>query len=276
MKKCPKKIRLSAISKNKGTFAVNEKYFPNPLRQRLLKGETLIGCWSALGSPVTAEILGLAGFDWLLLDGEHAPNDVLSFIPQLMALKDSPSMPVVRPPKNDPVIIKRLLDIGFYNLLIPFVETEEDALQAVASTRYPPEGIRGVSVAHRNNGYGTVPDYFKTIGDNISVIVQIESVPGVDNVEAIAAVDGVDCLFVGPGDLSAALGYLGQPNHPEVQKVIQDIFAAAKRHGKASGILAPVEEDARRYLEWGATFVAVGSDLGVFRSGTQALRNKFK
>lgn len=255
---------------------MNEQYLPNTFRQKLKAGETLIGCWSALGSPITTEVLGLAGFDWLLLDCEHAPNDVLSFIPQLMALKDSSSTPIVRPSSNEPVIIKKLLDIGFYNFLIPFVETEEEAIQAVASTRYPPQGIRGVSVSHRSNGYGSVPDYFKTINDNITICVQIESQAGVDNVDKIAAVEGVDCIFVGPGDLSAALGYLGQPNHPEVQKVIQSIFECAKKHGKACGILAPVEEDARRYLEWGATFVAVGSDLGVLRGATVALRNKFK
>ncbi|ROV55340.1 2-dehydro-3-deoxyglucarate aldolase [Neisseria chenwenguii] len=255
---------------------MNEKYVPNTLRSRLKAGELTIGCWSALGSPIATEVLGLAGFDWLLLDGEHAPNDVLSFIPQLMALKDSASMPIVRPPKNDPVVIKRLLDIGFYNILVPYVESEEDALQAVASTRYPPVGIRGVSVSHRNNGYATIPDYFKVINDNIGVMVQVESRKGVENVEKIAAVDGVDVVFVGPGDLSAALGYLGQSNHPEVQKVIKDIFAVVKKYGKASGILAPVEEDARCYIEWGATFVAVGSDLGVFRGATQQLRNKFK
>ena len=254
---------------------MNEKYVPNPLRRRLLQNERLIGCWSALGSPVTTEVLGLAGFDWILLDGEHAPNDVLSLVPQLMALKGSKSIPIVRPPENNPVIIKRLLDIGFYNILVPYVETEEDARRAVASTRYPPHGIRGVSVSHRNNGYGTVPDYFKVIDGNIGVIVQVESRLGVANVEAIAAVEGVDCIFVGPGDLSAALGYLGQPNHPEVQKVIREIFAAARKYGKACGILAPAEEDARRYLEWGASFIGVGSDLGVFRAGTQALCDKF-
>ena len=254
---------------------MNEKYIPNTMRQRMAKGEQLIGCWSALGSPITTEVLGIAGFDWLLLDGEHAPNDVLSFAPQLMALKDSRSMPIVRPPQNDPAVIKRLLDIGFYNFLIPFIETEEDAIRAVASTRYPPAGIRGVSVAHRNNGYGTIPDYFSVINDNIGILVQIESRAGVDNVDAIAKVEGIDCLFVGPSDLSAALGYLGQPNHPEVQQTIRNIFECAKRNGKACGILAPVEEDARRYIEWGATVVAVGSDLGVFRGATQQLCNKF-
>lgn len=255
---------------------MNNPLLPNRFRQRLLQGDTLIGCWCALANPVSTEVLGLAGFDWLVLDGEHAPNDITTFVPQLMALKGSPSAPVVRPPTNEPVIIKRLLDIGFYNFLIPFVETEEQALRAVSATRYPPAGIRGVSVSHRCNNYGTVPEYFSLINDNITVLTQIESQDGVDNIDAIAAVDGVDGIFVGPGDLSAALGYLGAPNHPEVQRVIQHIFARTQAQGKPSGILAPAEADARRYLEWGARFVAVGSDLGVFRSATQSLCDKFK
>ena len=248
----------------------------NDFRRRLQAGETLIGSWCGLANPITTEVLGLAGFDWLVLDGEHAPNDVTTFVPQLMALKGSVSAPVVRPPCNEPVIIKRLLDIGFYNFLIPFVETAEEAERAVASTRYPTAGIRGVSVSHRSNMYGTLADYNATINDNITVLVQIETQHGVNHIDAIASVSGVDGIFVGPGDLSAALGYLGQPSHPEVLKVIQHIFERAKAAGKPSGILAPVEADARRYLEWGASFVAVGSDLGVFRNATQALRDKFK
>ncbi|MGD9425765.1 2-dehydro-3-deoxyglucarate aldolase [Pantoea sp. NSTU24] len=248
----------------------------NGFRRRLLAGDTLIGSWCALASPISTEILGLAGFDWLVLDGEHAPNDITTFVPQLMALKGSQSAAVVRPPCNEPVIIKRLLDIGFSNLLVPFVETREEALQAVASTRYPPAGIRGVSVSHRSNMYGTLPDYNQLINDNITVLVQIETQQAVDNIDAIAAVDGVDGIFVGPGDLSAALGYLGQPAHPEVLKVIKHIFERARAAGKPSGILAPVEADARRYLEWGATFVAVGSDVGLFRNASQALCDKFK
>lgn len=248
---------------------------PNRFRQDLLQGKTLIGCWSALCSPITTEVLGVAGFDWLLLDGEHAPNDVTTFVPQLMALKGSRSAPVVRPQFNDPVVIKRLLDIGFYNFLIPFVETQEQAELAVASTRYPPAGIRGVSVSHRSNMFGTVPDYFTSINDNITVMVQIESQQGVDNLDAIAATDGIDGIFVGPSDLAAGMGHLGNAGHPDVQAAIRHIFARAKAHGKPGGILAPVEADARRYLEWGATFVAVGSDLGVFRAGTQALCDRF-
>ncbi|MBF7958243.1 MULTISPECIES: 2-dehydro-3-deoxyglucarate aldolase [Rahnella] len=254
---------------------MSNQMIPNRFRQDLLQGKTLIGCWSALCSPITTEVLGVAGFDWLLLDGEHAPNDVTTFVPQLMALKGSRSAPVVRPQFNDPVVIKRLLDIGFYNFLIPFVETQQQAELAVASTRYPPAGIRGVSVSHRSNMFGTVPDYFNSINDNIAVMVQIESQQGVDNLDAIAAVDGIDGIFVGPSDLAAGMGHLGNAGHSDVQAAIRHIFARAKAHGKASGILAPVEADARRYLEWGATFVAVGSDLGVFRAGTQALCDRF-
>ena len=249
--------------------------FPNTFRQDLLAGKPLLGCWCSLGSPITTEILGLAGFDWLLLDGEHAPNDVLTFIPQLMALKSSPSAPVVRPPWNDTVVIKRLLDAGFYNFLIPFVESADDASRAVAATRYPPQGVRGVSVSQRSNHYGTVKDYNTIINDNIAVMLQIESRAGVEAIDAICAVPGVDGIFIGPSDLAAGYGHLGNALHPDVQAAMQRIFASAKAQGKPVGILAPVEADARRYLEMGASFVAVGSDLGVFRSATQALRDKF-
>ena len=250
--------------------------FPNDLRRRLLAHERLIGCWCSLGSPITTEVMGVAGFDWLLLDAEHAPNDVLSLIPQAMALKDSVSAPVVRPPVNDAVLIKRLLDAGFHNFLIPMVDNAEQAQAAVAATRYPPEGIRGVSVSTRSNKYGTVPDYFTTVNRQIAVMVQIESRASVACVAEIAAVDGVDCVFVGPSDLAAGMGHLGNANHPDVQQAIATIFAAAKAAGKPSGILAPVEADARRYLAQGATFVAVGSDLGALRAATQALADKYK
>jgi 2-dehydro-3-deoxyglucarate aldolase len=249
--------------------------FPNRFRQRLQAGERLIGCWLSLGSAITTEVVGVAGFDWLLLDAEHAPNEVLSLIPQLMALKDSASAPVVRPSCNDTVEIKRLLDAGCHNFLIPFVETAAQARAAVAATRYPPQGVRGVSVSQRSNRYGSVPDYFKTINDNIAVIVQIESRAGVAAAAEIAAVDGVDALFVGPSDLAAGYGQLGNPNHADVQQAIVQVHAAARAAGKATGILSPAEADARRYLGLGMSLVAVGSDLGVLRMATQALCDKY-
>jgi 2-dehydro-3-deoxyglucarate aldolase len=250
--------------------------FPNDFRRRLLAGERLIGCWCSLANPISTEVLGMAGFDWILLDGEHSPNDLPGLVLQMMALKGSVSAPVVRPASNDAVAIKQLLDAGFHNLLIPFVETAEEARRAVAATRYPPEGMRGVSVSTRHNHYGTVPDYFKVANENIALAVQIESRAGADAVEDIAAVDGVDAVFIGPSDLAAGLGHLGNSLHPEVQQTIASVMAGAARRGKVVGILTPVEADARRYMQMGATFVAVGSDLGLFRSSTQALRDRYR
>ena len=249
--------------------------FPNSFKRRLLAGETLIGCWCSLANPITTEVLGVAGFDWILLDGEHSPNDPISFIPQLMALKDSVSAPIVRPSWNNPVELKRLLDGGFYNFLIPFVENAEEAARAVAATRYPPQGFRGVSVSQRSNKFGSIKDYFTGVNDQICVMVQIESRKGVAAAAEIANVDGIDGIFVGPSDLAAGFGHLGNANHPEVQDAMAQIIAAAKAAGKPIGILAPVEADARLYITQGVTFVAVGSDLGVFRGGTQTLRDRY-
>ena len=257
------------------TIPTPYRSFPNSFRADLRAGKRLIGCWCSLANPITTEVLGVAGFDWLLLDGEHSPNDVITFIPQLMALKDSGSAPVVRPSWNNPVELKRLLDAGFYNFLIPFVESADEAARAVGATRYPPQGFRGVSVSQRSNRFGTVAGYFDGINEQISVMVQIESRKGVAAVAEIAAVDGVDGIFVGPSDLAAAFGQLGNAAHPEVQDAMAQIFAAAKAAGKPIGILAPVEADARRYIAQGASFIAVGSDLGVFRSATQALRDRY-
>ena len=249
---------------------------PNRFRERLLAREKLIGCWLSLASHITTEVVGVAGFDWLLLDAEHAPNDVITLIPQMMALKDSVSAPIVRPPWNDSVIIKRLLDAGASNFLIPFVESADQARAAVAATRYPPAGLRGVSVSQRGNRYGAVVDYLKQVNDHIGVLVQIESRAGVEAAAEIAAVDGVDCLFIGPSDLAAAYGHLGAAGHADVQQAIQQIHAAAQSAGKPTGILAPAEADARRYLDMGITFVGVGSDLGLLRMASQALRDKYQ
>ena len=248
---------------------------PNSFRQRLIAGERLIGCWCSMASPIVAEVLGLAGFDWVVIDGEHAPNEISTFIPQLTAMKDSVSAPVVRPQWNDTVLIKRLLDIGFYNFVIPYVEGEADAKRAVAATRYPPQGVRGVSLVHRGSKFGTIKDYLKQINDSITVMVQIESRTGVENIDEIVAVEGVDAVFIGPQDLAAGFGHLGNPSHPEVQAAMQQVITAAKAQGKPVGILAPVEADAQRYLEMGISLVAVGSDLGLFRGASQGLRNKF-
>jgi 2-dehydro-3-deoxyglucarate aldolase len=249
---------------------------PNSFRRDLRAGKKLIGCWASLASNLTTEILGYAGFDWLLIDGEHAPNEYSTFITQLQALKDSESAPIVRPQWFDPVVIKRLLDIGFFNFLIPFIETEEMAKNAVASTRYPPQGRRGIGTAHRSNKYGFNTDYFARINDDICVTVQIESTRSIENVDAIAAVEGIDALFIGPSDLSAGMGHFLQPTHPEVQKGIARILEAGQKHGKAVGILAPVEKEAQMYLEMGMTYVAVGGDTALLRGAAKGLADRFK
>ena len=248
---------------------------PNTFRQSVLRSETQIGCWASLGSPITTELLGVVGFDWILLDAEHAPNDVLTLIPQLMALKDSRSAPVVRPPANDSVVIKRLLDSGFFNFLIPFVDSATDAARAVAATRYPPQGIRGVSVGHRGNRYGTVSDYLSTANDNICVVVQIESRTAVEAIDEILAVEGVDAVFLGPSDLAASYGHIGNPNHPDVQQAIAHVFERARAAGKASGTLAPVQADAERYLSMGCQVIAVCADMGLLRNAAQAVQKHF-
>lgn len=248
---------------------------PNAFRTSLRERKKLIGCWASLASPIVSELVGVVGFDWVLLDAEHAPNDALTLIPQLMALKDSVSAPVVRPQANDAVAIKKLLDSGFVNFLIPFVDSAADAQRAVAATRYPPQGIRGVSVGHRGNRYGTVANYFQIANDNICVAVQIESRAAVEAIDEIIAVEGIDALFVGPSDLAAAYGHIGNANHPDVQAAIAHVFERAHAAGKPSGILAPVQEDAERYLAMGSTLVAVCADLGLLRNAAQAVKKHF-
>jgi 2-dehydro-3-deoxyglucarate aldolase len=248
---------------------------PNRFRAALRNRERLIGCWSSLASPIVTELFGGIGFDWILLDAEHAPNDELTLIPQLMALKDSRSAPIVRPPANDSVIIKRMLDAGFFNLLIPFVDSADDARRAVAATRYPPQGIRGVSVGHRGNRFGSVTDYLQVVNDNICVVVQIESRAAVSAIDEILAVEGVDGVFVGPSDLAAAYGHLGNANHADVQATIAHVFERAKAAGKPCGILAHVQQDADRYLDMGATMVSVCADMGLLRSAALGVRQHF-
>jgi 2-dehydro-3-deoxyglucarate aldolase len=249
--------------------------FPNRFRAALLARQRLIGCWASLASPISTEVLGHAGFDWLLIDAEHAPNDLQSIMLQLMALKDSPSAALVRPQWVEPVLLKRLLDLGVYNFLMPFVESAEQAAEAVAATRYPPQGIRGIAIAQRSNQYGYVPDYFERINDNISVLVQIESRPALDAVEQIVRVEGVDALFIGPSDLSASLGHFGKPNHPEVQAAMAHVLGAARDVGKPVGILSGNEADCRRYLDMGMTVVAVGLDVVLLRDASRELRRRY-
>jgi len=248
----------------------------NPFKRALLAGKLQVGLWQSLASHVTVEILSDAGFDWLLLDTEHAPNELPMVHSQLQAAATGTAHPVVRPAWNDQVIIKRLLDVGTQSLLIPYIETEEEARRAVASTRYPPQGIRGFASQSRASRFARIKEYYARASEEICVLLQVETKLGLENLEKIAGVEGVDGVFVGPGDLSAALGYLGQPGHPEVVKVIDDAVRRIKACGKARGILTGDVKLAQHFIEIGCLFTAVGSDLGVLVNGAEQLASMFK
>jgi 4-hydroxy-2-oxoheptanedioate aldolase len=251
--------------------------FPvNRFKQALREGRQLVGLWSSLSSLAATEILADSGFDWMLIDTEHAPNETPMVADQLRAASLGTASPVVRPAWNDAVILKRLLDVGVQTLLVPFIQTPDEAARAVAATRYPPRGIRGVASVHRANRYGRVPEYFARADHEICVLVQLETRPAVDALEEIAAVDGVDGVFIGPSDLAASLGHLGNNAHPDVRSTIETACRRAQAIGKPIGILAPIETDARAYLDMGFAFVAVGSDIVALRKGCDALVQMFK
>lgn len=248
----------------------------NALKAAIAEGRRQIGFWLSLGSPTVAELVAGAGYDWVLIDTEHAPNEVPDVIDQLRALEGGAATAVVRPAWNDPVLIKRLLDAGAPTLLVPFVRNAEEAARAVAATRYPPHGIRGVATITRASRYGRVNDYARMAADELCVIVQLETRASLTELEAIAAVPGLDALFIGPSDLAADMGHLGEPGHPAVQAAIADAVARCARTGKPIGTFAPLEADARRYLEMGVTFAAVGNDAVVLRQGADRLLQSFR
>ncbi len=249
----------------------------NHFKRALLEKRPQIGLWLGLCSSYSAELLAGAGFDWLLIDGEHAPNNVQTVLGQLQAVAPYPSQPVVRPPWNDAVIIKQLLDVGAQTLLIPMIQNAEQARDAVRATRYPPHGVRGVgSALARASRWNRVPDYLQQADEQMCVLVQIETREAVKNLEAILQVEGVDGVFIGPADLSADMGFAGNPQHPEVQRTIDDAIARIRAAGKAPGILMANKALAQRYLEAGALFVAVGVDTTLLARAAEALANEFK
>jgi 4-hydroxy-2-oxoheptanedioate aldolase len=248
----------------------------NRFKRALARDERQIGLWSTLGSAMVAELIGHAGFDWLLIDTEHSPNELPAIVAQLQAMQTGTASAVVRPAWNDPVLIKRILDIGVQTLLVPFVETAEAAERAVAATRYPPDGIRGVSTGSRAAGYGRIKDYPKAAGAEICVLVQIETLKGVENIDAIAAVPGVDGVFVGPADLSASLGHLNDQLNPVVQDAIGKVLAACKKAGKPTGYLTGNEEESKKWLDAGFCFVAIGTENGVLVKAVDDLRARFR
>ncbi|MDR8105016.1 4-hydroxy-2-oxoheptanedioate aldolase [Burkholderia cenocepacia] len=249
----------------------------NDFKRKLGTSEPQFGLWAALADPYVTEVLATAGFDWLLIDNEHAPNDVRSTLAQLQAVAAYASHPVVRPVKCDTAIIKQLLDIGAQTLLLPMIDSAEQARDAVSATRYPPEGVRGVgSALARASRWNRVPDYLGTAASELCVLVQVETVTGLGNLRAIASIDGVDGVFFGPADLSASMGLLGKPGAPEVREAIRKGIETVRELGKAAGVLAPDRAFAQEYIAAGATFVAVGTDTGLLSTVAAQLAASYK
>ena len=247
----------------------------NTFKARLKSGETQIGLWMGLGDASVAELCAGTGFDWLVIDGEHGPNGLRDVLAQLRAV-GAKTHPVVRTRDDNRAEIKQMLDIGAQTILVPMIESAEQAREAVRSVNYPPLGVRGVGAAlARASEYNGISDYLQTANDEVCLLLQVESRAGIAALDEILAVDGVDGVFVGPADLAADMGHLGKPAAPEVQAVVTDALTRIRAAGKAAGILTSDRTLAKSYADLGVEFLAVGSDVGVLRAGLISLRGTF-
>ena len=252
----------------------------NTFKQAIAQKRTQVGLWVSLMGPLNTEICAAAGFDWLLLDAEHTPNDPMNVLQQSQVIAGYPGVhAIARVPMGHgnvgQALIKQYLDAGVQTLLVPMVETAEQARELVRCMRYPPGGIRGMA-ATRASGWGRNANYAKEANDQVCLLVQVETEEGVRNVDAIAAVEGVDGVFIGPADLSATMGHVGDPWHPEMEKLHADLFRRIQAAGKAVGILTLDETLARKHIDMGATFIAVGTDTNLLVKSSSALVTKFK
>lgn len=249
----------------------------NRFKTALLNDRLQVGCWLALASPYSAEAIARAGFDWLLIDGEHAPNDIPLILGQLQAIAPSPASAVVRIPVGETWIIKQVLDLGCQTILVPMVESAEQARMLAAAMHYPPRGVRGIgSALARASQFAGIADYLATADDQVCLLVQVESRRGLAAIEEIAAVDGIDGIFVGPSDLAADMGRIGQPSHPEVKAAVEDAIGRIRACGKPAGVLAFDQAVVRGYIALGASFPAVSSDVTILTSGARQLAASFK
>lgn len=248
----------------------------NHFKAAIASGRHQLGFWCSLPGGYAAELVAGSGYDWLLFDTEHSPSDPIGVLSQLQAAAAYEVSSIVRPASNDPVLIKRMLDVGAQTLLIPYVQTREEAEAAVAAMRYPPRGIRGVSGLTRATRFGRVPGYATTAESELCLLVQVETGFALDRLEDIASVEGVDGVFIGPADLAASLGFPGEPDRPDVVAAVEDAIARIKAAGKPAGLLTPNIGFARRCIELGTLFTAVGIDAGVLARGSEALVRNFR
>ncbi|UWQ62302.1 HpcH/HpaI aldolase/citrate lyase family protein [Leisingera caerulea] len=249
----------------------------NPFKQALSQGKRQIGCWMSFADGQLAEIMGTCGFDWLVIDGEHAPNDIRSIRDQLMALAASPSHPVVRVPVGETWMIKQVLDAGAQTVLVPIVESADQARELVRACHYPPKGVRGVgATAARATMFGSVSEYIQTADQEVCLLVQVENRAGMAALDEILQVEGIDGVFIGPADLSTDMGHQGNSAHPEVREVIADAITRIKAAGIAPGILGTTDEATQAYADMGAQFLAVGIDVMVLARNARDLAAKWK
>ncbi len=251
-------------------------YPRNSFKHAIAKGDKQIGLWNSLCSNIAADVLAPAGYDWVLLDMEHSPSDLRTVLGQLQAYQAEGTIAVVRPTWNDPVLVKPLMDMGATTLLFPMVQSAAEAEKAVASTRYPPRGNRGVSLSQRGNRYGRVKDYVARVEEETCILVQIETREALSRVGEIATVEGVDGVFFGPADLSADMGIIGQLGHEDLWAAIAKGVAAAAAMGKPSGTLVGDPDKAIALFGEGFTFVACGSDINLLARGADALLSKVR
>lgn len=248
----------------------------NSFKRALQEDRPLFGLWQGIVDTSVAEIGAGAGFDWLLIDAEHAPFDVRSILAHLQAVEPYASSAIVRPVEGQTALIKQLMDIGVQTLLVPMVNTAEQAQQVVRAAKYPPEGVRGLGTSMaRASNWNRTPDYLTKANDEICVIVQIETAEAIENIEAIVAVDGVDAVFIGPSDLSAAMGHIGNPGHPEVVAAVSKGFDVIRAAGKHAGVLAVTDELVEQYLNAGAKFIGIGCDAALLANATRQLASKY-
>ncbi|MBJ3774224.1 HpcH/HpaI aldolase family protein [Acuticoccus mangrovi] len=243
---------------------------PNIFKAAIARGEPQIGLWCSIGDPLVAEMLAGCGFDWMMFDTEHSPLDSSTITPLLQAVAPYAVSPVVRPASLDPVEIKKLLDCGAQTLLVPFVQSAEEARLAAASVAYPPEGIRGVAGVTRASGFGAIAGYHRRAREEICLLVQIETRTALDALEEIAAVPGVDGVFIGPSDLAASLGFPGEPAHPTVKAAVVDAVKRVRATGKPAGFLNADQTYVAEVMAAGSVFTAVDVDLAILRRGALA------
>lgn len=249
----------------------------NPFKKALKEGKTVFGCWLGLADTFSAEMMGQAGFDWLVIDGEHGPNDIRSILAQLQVLAATPSHAVVRLPVGETWMIKQVLDAGAQTVLIPMVESGEQAQRIVRAANYPPHGDRGVGYAlTRAAEFSQTADYGTTADAQICLLVQVENRAGLAALDDILALDGVDGVFIGPADLAADMGHMGNPDHPDVQAIIMDALSRIKAAGKSPGILSTRDEMTNTAIAAGAQFVAVGADVLLLGNAARSLSAKWK